>query len=497
MKKTLVWLLALCMTLSLASFTGAASAADAPIVITRLMTGDNTPTPDNDVLRAIEERTGIRMEVTYVPGADRAAKLNTMIAARTLPDIFGTSGAEAIEFRDSGMLMEIGDLLEANAPFIMGEVGADLTICPLNDGDGIYGFHSGKTGYSSNLSVRLDWLEAVGKEMPTDLDNLYDVLHAFTKNDPDGNGQDDTYGIVMSMAALRTFEHIFGAFGICVGHDYLMEDGTVTTYMKAPGYLDAIQFLRRLYQDGLMDPDFATLPQITAFERLWTGRVGMIDFQNVGTTNNWYPGRYTFEVPGDPAELFGFAIIKGEDGAGGPIKQYPSYTSYTVLSSTCKNPEAAVKLLDFLYSEEGDDLTYFGVEGVQYEWIDKEAGTYQRLGQYTDDATHRAAGAFVYNTQWSKNNAEVRTLNTLTREGQALAEANWVDYPYILQPVQASIDYGTQLGEITKEALANLIVTTGDVEAEYAAYVARWEAEGGLQVEAEKTAAYAAEQANR
>lgn len=43
--------------------------------------------------------------------------------------------------------------------------------------------------------IRQDWLENLGLEMPTSLDELYDVLYAFTYNDPDGNGVDDTYGI--------------------------------------------------------------------------------------------------------------------------------------------------------------------------------------------------------------------------------------------------------------------------------------------------------------
>lgn len=51
--------------------------------------------------------------------------------------------------------------------------------------------------------------------------------------------------------------------------------------------------------------------------------------------------------------------------------------------------------------------------------------------------------------------------------------------------------------EITREALAQLIVTTGDVEEEYNAFVERWNNEGGLEFEAEATAAWQAQQANQ
>lgn len=113
--------------------------------------------------------------------------------------------------------------------------------------------------------------------MPTDLDSLYDVLYAFTYDDPDGNGQQDTVGIVMPMAQYMQWDNLFGAFGICFEKNYLMEDGTVTTYMKAPTYLQAIEYLRKLYQNGVMDPDFATMPAMTAHERLWTAAAACTD----------------------------------------------------------------------------------------------------------------------------------------------------------------------------------------------------------------------------
>ncbi len=493
MKRTLATLVALVMLLALLPLTSVL--AEQPIVITRLMSGDNTPTPDNLVLQEIEKQTGVRMEVTYVPGADYNAKLNTMIASKTLPDIFDVRDVPtAIEFRDNGLLMPLDELLAEYGSHILAEIGEDIAIAPVNNDGTVYGIFKPAPPYSSNLAIRTDWLANLNLAMPTDLDSLYEVMRAFTFDDPDGNGKDDTIGYVAAMASdnMRMFEHIFGAFGICVDKPFLMEDGTVTTYMKAPGYLDAVKYLRKLYQDGIMTPDFATLPQMSAFELLWTGRTGMLDFQSVGTTNNWVNGNRYTETP---MPTFDFAIIAGPGGSGGPTRQYPPYTQATVISAACKNPEAAMKLLDFLCSEEGNELTYLGVEGVMYEWVDKENGQYKLLGEYTDQATHRAAGGFVYDTQWSLNNAEIRTMNKQTQEGQALARENSVDYPLILTPLQADIDYKASLREINQQAFAELILSKGDVDAEYAAFVERWNNEGGQEYEAEATAAYAAQQA--
>lgn len=485
MKKILSLLLVLCLFTALGV---AAALAEKIPEITIMLSGDNTPTEDNAVVRAINEKLGINLKVVYVPGADYVAKLNTLIAAKTLPDIFITrDNLSASDFRDQGMLMQMDTLLESYGQDIVKELAEELKNSPVNQKDGIYGVFPASVWYGSNLSIRTDWLKKLQMEMPTNLDELYEVLKAFTFNDPDGNGQNDTIGYVATMSALRTFEHIFGAYGICVDENYLLEDGTVTTYMKAPLYLDAIKYLRRLYQEGIMDPDFATIPLMSAFEKVWTGRTGVFDFQNVGTTNNWMPSRYTE----DPLPTFDFAIISGPGGDGGAVKQYPRYNYNYVIASTCQYPEKAMELLNYLYTEEGDELTYLGVEGLHYEWVDKQAGTYKMLEPYTDQATHRSDGAFVYCQFLPVTTAEMRSLNQQTREGQALSQENAVEYPYIIAALEAKDEYGPTLSDITKEALAQLIVTTGDLEAEYAAFVARWEEEGGLEYEAEATQAYA------
>ena len=72
---------------------------------------------------------------------------------------------------------------------------------------------------------------------------------------------------------------------------------------------------------------------------------------------------------------------------------------------------------------------------------------------------------------------------------------NAFDWPKINAVLEADTEYGSTLSDITKEALAQLIVTTGDVEAEYKAFVERWNEEGGLEWEKEATAAYKAEHA--
>jgi putative aldouronate transport system substrate-binding protein len=470
--------------------TSESTSEEEPVVISMIKSENNPPpNPENSVLKEIQNRTGYIFQVDVVSAEDYQTKLGALIASKDLPDILGFNLSNGEQYRDNDLILELTDLLSEFGPVILEDKGDGLTV-GLNAEDSIWGIPYGNI-YPSNLSVRTDWLENVDMEMPTDTESLYDVLYAFTYDDPNQSGSQDTVGIGITMEMLKTTTHIFGAFGVPIQENVQLEDGTVTTYMRHENFLDAIKYFRKLYQDGIMETEFATIPWVPCVEKLWNGSYGMFDFQAVGTTNNWL-GRYTE----DPIPTFDFAVIAGPGGPGGAVE--PRRSNYWGITSNCKHPEDAMKLANYMTTEEGDELLYFGIEGKHYQWIDKEEGTFEYLPPYDDSATQRNDGAFIY---WSyfvpnNNNAEIRTLNPKTRYSLDLAFDNLLPDAHIYGALEADKEYGTTLDEIVEEAIANLIVTTGDVDAEYQASVGRWLAEGGEVWEEEATRVYAEENPN-
>ena len=460
-----------------------------PVEISILMSGDNTPAADNIVLQELGKRTNTKINMTYVPIADLATKKSTLAAANSLPDIFPTGGDEAIEFRDGGLLADVGDLVNQYGPNIIANVGENLTRSPINEG-GIYLILNARLKYVKQLCMRTDWLENLGMELPTDLDSLYDVLYAFTYNDPDGDGVDDTFGLCAD-ANPSIFATIFGAYGIPVGKNIELEDGTITTWVKHPKFLEAMEYLNKLNKDGLIEPDWATIPRMDMFAKLWNGVAGAIEWECVGPTNNWIPMRYTE----DPPPTFDFPIIKGPDGSYGTPAAVPDLLNGWAFSSNCKNLEAAVKLANYCMSEEGNELLYLGIEGVRYTWIDKENGEYELLGEYKDLATHRAAGGYCYWWLFApKNNTELRTLNKQTQEGVALAHKIALQHPYIVATLETRTEYGADMDQVINEMYVELLDADGDLKPIYDSYIAAWEEVGGKEWEAEATAAWKAQE---
>lgn len=456
--------------------------------ITIMLHGDNTPDYDNLVIRELEKQTNTKINIIYLPSDDYYTKLSTMIAAGTVPDIFWCNNLSDVEdYKNNGILANVEELLKEKAPNVM-EDTKDIIYSVSTNQDGIYLIPSATRDYGNNVNIRTDWLENLGLEMPDDLESFREVMHAFTYDDPDGDGKDNTYGYTFNLDNLtaesgNSFKSVFGAYGIPKGKTIEIEDGTVTTWVKHPKFLDAIAYIKSLIDDGVVEPDYVTIPQMDMFEKLWTGVAGCIEWECVGPTNNWMPARYTE----DPVPTFDFPILKGPDGESGVPAIYQDLTAGWVFSASCKNLEGAARIANYCMSSEGSDLLYLGVEDVMYRWIDKENGQFEYLGQYTDSATHRAAGGYCYWMFQPSDNAQFRTLNEQTRQGASQAWENGIDWAYITSTSQVRIDCGSDMDQVISEMLADLLSTKEDLQTVYDRYMQEWEDVGGSDWEEEVT----------
>ena len=364
----------------------------------------------------------------------------------------------------------------------MEDAGDILEKVSIND-DGVYLVPSPALDYRANVNLRSDWLANLSLEEPADLESYRNVLNAFTHNDPDGNGEDDTYGVTFRLADFtdesgNAFQNIFGAYGIPMGKTIELEDGTVTTWVKHPHFLEAISYIRDLIADGVTAPEYVAIPQMDMFGKLWTGVAGCLEWECVGPTNNWMPSRYTE----DPAPAFCFPILEGPYGDSGVPASYPILTEGWMFSASSKNLEGAVRVANYCMSEEGSDLLYLGVEGTMFRWIDKEAGTFEYLDIYKDSATQRAAGVYCYWRLFKPfNNAEYRTLNEQTRAGVKEAWDNGIDWAYITGVSEQRKENGADMDQIISEMLADLLSTKEDLQAVYDESLEDWDNVGGAR----------------
>ena len=105
------------------------------------------------------------------------------------------------------------------------------------------------------LFIRKDWLEKLGLEMPNSWEELYEVCHAFTYGDPDGNGVNDTYGLTGD--GLGTLRYFFASTGVSNRYWNKDEEGNWFYGALDDRNIVPLEWLRKMYEDGSLDPDFS------------------------------------------------------------------------------------------------------------------------------------------------------------------------------------------------------------------------------------------------
>ena len=105
--------------------------------------------------------------------------------------------------------------------------------------------------------IREDWLNHLGLSIPTNLDELYDVAVAFTNDDPDGNGKNDTFALTGNNG-LRAFSAIFGAYGVALPTNsgalpsIYVKDGNLVSTVTDPDIKDAILEAKKFVDAGVI-----------------------------------------------------------------------------------------------------------------------------------------------------------------------------------------------------------------------------------------------------
>ena len=236
--------------------------------------GDNA----EEILQKIEDYTNVDLDIVWYAN-DALSEKNSLALASpsTMPQIMswgGTVTGDVASAAKNGAFVDLNDYIwdEAKYPNLSKmskEVAANLSVdgkliaIPRTRVVGRYGF-----------SYRQDWAEALGVELPENAtpDDVYNMLYAFTYNDPDGNGQDDTIGMEMT-SYTGPFDIIQTWFGC--GNGWQDVDGQLMPVWTTDNYFEAVEYIKKLYDDGLMPKDFYSRPTDTWSNGCKTGENGV------------------------------------------------------------------------------------------------------------------------------------------------------------------------------------------------------------------------------
>ena len=230
MRKIIALAMALCLLLTVVSFPAFAGAEEIDwstrekVTITWTTYYTAPPSEDAVIIKKIEDTFNVDIDMLPIDDANFNEVLNTYIMGNNVPDVIRLKDpGQFIGYVDQGMLGEIDmDTLRRLAPDICAAIDSyqDGSYWAYGSVDGKqYGIPAISSGNLFHLPVVYNqtWLEKLGAEIPTTLDEFHDLMVRFTKEDPDGDGVDNTYGL--SSDGLRV---LWGAYGVnpgaCDGH---------------------------------------------------------------------------------------------------------------------------------------------------------------------------------------------------------------------------------------------------------------------------------------
>lgn len=216
--------------------------------------------------------------------------------------------------------------------------------------------------YQPCIMYNMEWLAALGLEVPTTLDEFVVVLRAFKETDMNGNKLKDE--IPLSVES-KFLPYMFGpAFGLeLVNGFYADEAGVVHySYYEEENYKAYLAFLNSLYAEGLLESDFTSTTRDNIVERCKNNQTG-VTFDFSWQMSALYSTQYAQYDGSKP-------VFCGAQPLSGKYEGY--YIGRTQISglfavtATSANVVDAVKLLDYMMSEDAQTYYCWGIEGESY-----------------------------------------------------------------------------------------------------------------------------------
>jgi putative aldouronate transport system substrate-binding protein len=374
--KMKVVLMAAAVVLMLAGCKKSADAG-APVTIElwygAAVTEAGPPPADWPVVGLIKEKLNIDLRLTALPSneSDQDVKIQAAGASNTLPDLFMVRRTPWLNLIKNGLIAPVDDLyaLMPNRTAIQyDEVSrAHTTI----DGAS-YGLASpGAIVKNEGILIRQDWLDKLGLAVPVTTEDYINVMRAFTNNDPDGNGRNDTYGYgafieidSMSEGAGRRFDPLMGAFGVAGTWNLLASDPGLN--VRKPAYYNGLSYIKRIVDERIIDPNWVSYTK-DDFRAAWKqGRFGIMREQNAAfaAESNYAP----FDINFPNGEWIVIDPPRGPEGkssAGVYTQAYRIYAVSKKAADAGKGP-AIARLLEWMSSDEGYYLLGWGEKGVNY-----------------------------------------------------------------------------------------------------------------------------------
>ncbi|WP_159887979.1 extracellular solute-binding protein [Paenibacillus puerhi] len=348
------------------SLPGGAS-KEKPVEIS-IMSDYFSPEPPNEqdpIRLEIEKRTNTKLNITWVSSNNYNDKTNVTLASGDMPDLLlirDPFQAQVRKIAGQGAFWDLTPHLK-DYPNLSALPKASWDNTSLNGKNYGIPFARPLVGTEGMPIIRKDWLDKLGLQPPKTIDDMYGIMKAFTENDPDGNGKNDTIGLIASVAQgnmgnLSWVENVMnGNLG-----KWKAQDGKLIDLTLEQGTREALLWLNKVYKEGLLSADFPTLKNTQVREGITTSKAGI--FADAMKPTWLLTGQMRASNP--KADLLYTPYLDGPRGRFSPVGS-GAYGFWVIPKSV---PEEKMKqilaFMDYGASEEGSIMANYGIAGEHY-----------------------------------------------------------------------------------------------------------------------------------
>lgn len=321
---------------------------------------------DSVVLREIEAKTGIKLEIEPIPLSSYTDKKRALLTTGHMPDILLINPIELSEFVRSGQFLPISDYME-QLPHFRSVAADNPQIQRLYVDGKLYGFPVTAQYFIQGgraPMIRTDLLRKHNLAVPESFEELYTVLKKLKQQYPDS--------VPWTARGLSSF---FGAVSFGMGSGFGMyfdpdiRGGSYVYGSNKPTFKPILEYMNRLYSEGLLDPDFDVNTQQIWSDKLSRGQSFFYYDNNTFALNF----NETLKQHNSEYKLELIPYLSNADGTKrGSLYPKGWLTDIYVISSRVKDPARVVRLFDWLYSPEGAEISNFGKLGETYELVNGE-----------------------------------------------------------------------------------------------------------------------------
>lgn len=436
--------------------------------------------PSKEMVAKIEELTDVRLDLRWVSEGVYTDKMLTGLTTNSLAKVSFVKVSDYHMVKNairSDVFWEIGPYL-AEFPNLS---KLDPNILDQTAVDGkIYGLYTERPSSRQGVILRKDWLERLGLEEPKTLDELYEVLRQFTYGDPDGNGEQDTLGVVdrndLVYGIFKTLSSYFGT-----PNNWKIEDGKVIPEFMTDEYLTTMNFMKKLYDEKLINSDFPLTSKEVQRDRFIRGEAGVL----IGSMTDVQRLAIEARAINPDADFTLVNRIKGPYGY--KVWSIPNFNGLYLFSKkmipTEQDLRDALRFFDRTMDRDVANLMKYGFEGRHYRTENGMVILPEETSQLRVNEVNPLYSLMIADIS-NPNIMEVAQKEHLTQIAEQLSkdnEAFLVDDPTVRLSSPTYDEKSAELSTIISDATYNYILGRIDAEG-FHQEIERWKQSGGQVV---------------